>query len=240
MKITPEGIALIKQFESLSLSSYLCPAGIWTIGYGHTGPAVAKGQTILAAEAETMLATDVARFDAFVRLKCPTATSAQHSAMVCLSFNIGTGNFQKSSVLRLHNAGDVTGAARAFALWNKATGADGAKRELRGLTRRRAAEAALYLSDDGHDDDQRTRAADVAPEKPLATSRVMIGSTVGGAATVASGAAQMVGEIEHLKALIAPLMSYLPALQKLFIVLGLLGIGVAMVARWTDRKHGRL
>ena len=240
MKITPEGLALIKQFESLSLRSYLCPAGKWTIGYGHTGVAVGQGQTITAADAEAMLMDDLSRFDALIRLKCPSATPAQHSAMVCLCFNIGAGSFQKSSVLRLHSAGDVTGAARAFALWNKATAADGQKRELRGLTRRRAAEAALYLSDDGHDDEQRTRAADVMPEKPLSQSRVMVGSTIGGVATIASGAAQLVTEIQWLKDLITPMTAYIPALQKLFVVLGIAGIAVAMIARWHDRKNGRV
>lgn len=240
MKITPEGIALIKQFESLSLTSYLCPAGVWTIGYGHTGPAVAKGQTITATDAEAMLADDIARFDTFVKLKCPTATPAQHSAMVCLAFNIGVGGFRTSSVLRLHNAGDVAGAARAFALWNKATNAGGKKVELRGLTRRRAAEAALYLSDDGKDDAQRTRAVDVMPEKPLTQSRVMVGSTLGGVATLASGAAQAVNEIDHLKSLLQPLLPYVPALQLVFIAVALAGVMLAMVARWTDRKHGRL
>lgn len=240
MKITPEGIALIKQFESLSVSAYLCPANKWTIGYGHTGPDVAPGKVITPPEAEALLMADLAKFDSFVRLKCPTATPAQHAAMVCFCYNIGVGNFQTSSVLRLHNAGDVVGAGRSFALWNKATDADGVKRELRGLTRRRAAEAALYLSDDGHEDEQRTRAADVVAEKPLVKSRVMIGSTVGGAAMLASGAAQMMNEIEQIKNLILPLTPYLPLLQKLFVVLGLVGVGIAMAARWTDRKHGRL
>ncbi len=240
MKITPEGIALIKQFESLSLTSYVCPAGKWTIGYGHTGVAVGLGQTISQSDAEAMLMDDLSRFDAAVRLKCPTATPAQHSALVCLCFNIGFSNFQKSSVLRLHTAGDVTGAARAFALWNKATAADGQKKELRGLTRRRAAEAALYLSDDGHDDDQRTRAADVSPEKPLSQSRVMVGSAISGVASVASGAAHLVGEIEWLKDLITPMTAYIPALQKVFVVLGVVGIAVAMYARWHDRHTGRI
>jgi lysozyme len=240
MSIAPEGLALIRRFESLSLQAYLCPAGKWTIGYGHTGLDVGRGKSITPEEAEALLYADAARFAAFVRLKCPTATALQHAAMACLCFNIGTGNFQKSSVRRLHNAGDTAGAARAFALWTKATGADGKKRELRGLVRRRASEAALYLSDDGRNDPQRTRAADVSPEKPLTASRVMIGSSLGGAGTLSAGFTQLAEQLEWAKDLIAPMTPYLPWVHTAFIGLGVAGIAMAMIARWTDRKHGRL
>jgi len=240
MTITPAGFALLRQFEGCQLTAYLCPAKIWTIGYGHTGPDVRPGQTITIAEAEALLQADVQHFASGVERLCPVTTPAQFSALVCLAFNIGLTRFQKSSVRRLHNAGDVVGAARAFALWNKATDAAGVKRELRGLTRRRAAEAALYLSDDGFDDTQRTRAADVAPEKNLATSRVMVGSSVGGAATMATGAAQLISEIEQVKDGLLPLMPYVPALQKLFVVLALAGIACAMFARWHDQRSGKL
>ncbi len=237
MKLTQAGINLIKQFESCKLTAYLCPAQMWTIGYGHTGADVRKGQVITQSKAELILQSDLLAFDAAVQAQCPDATSAQHDAMTCLAFNIGIRNFGKSSVARLHNAGDVIAAARAFALWNKATDATGIKRELRGLTRRRAAEAALYLSDS---EDQRTRAADVVPEKPLSTSRVMLGSTIGGTATAVSGLAQLGTDIQSLKDMLLPLMPYLPLLQKIFVVLGLLGAGIAMYARWHDRKQGRV
>jgi lysozyme len=240
MKITPAGLALIKAFESLKLTSYLCPAQKWTIGYGHTGHDVSPGQSITAAQAEAILLRDVSRFDTAVRAQCPVATPAQHSALVCLAFNIGIGNFQKSSVARLHNSGDFTAAARAFGLWNKATASDGVKRELRGLTRRRAAEAALYLSGDGKDDEQRTRASDVVPEKPLAQSRVVMGSTVGGAAAAASALSQFANEIEWIKDLLLPLTPYLPLLQNVFVALGLVGFIVAVAARWHDKRRGRL
>ena len=73
--------------------------------------------------------------------KAPT-TQAQFDAMVCLAYNIGVNAFQRSTVLRRHNAGDYAGAAAAFAMWNKGGG-----KVLKGLVRRRAAEAALYRSD---------------------------------------------------------------------------------------------
>lgn len=240
MKVTPEGIALIKKYEGCELTAYLCPAGRWTIGYGHTGANVQNGYVITADDAEKLLIADIEQFDSLIAIECPKSTASQHSAMLCLAYNIGLQNFRKSSVLRLHNAKDYVGAAHAFALWNKATDSTGRLSELRGLTHRRAAEAALYLSDDGQIDQQRTRASDVQVEKPLSASRVMIGSAVGGGATIASGATQTIAEIEHAKNLLLPLTPYLPLLQKLFILLGLLGIGVAMFARWQDRQKGKL
>lgn len=195
--VTAAGLDLIRQFESLKLESYRCPAGIWTIGYGHTGPDVKPGQRVSAAQAEALLARDVARFAADVeRLLTAPACDNQFGAMVSLAFNIGSGNFARSSVLRLHNAGNEAGAAAAFALWNKATGSDGVKRELKGLTRRRAAEAALYLTPTEEAeaaDPQRTRAGDVAPaEAPAARSPAAIAATI---ASAAAGVQASVGAI---------------------------------------------
>lgn len=133
------GLAIIKQFEGLELKAYLCPARVWTIGYGSTGPHVKPGMTITEAQAEALLRDDLARFEAAAHSAAPNATQNQFDAMVSLAFNIGIGAFQKSSVLRLHKAGDFAGAGRAFGMWVKAKG-----KTLPGLVRRRAAEAALY------------------------------------------------------------------------------------------------
>lgn len=235
MKTGPKGVDLIKQFEELRVDAYICPAGIPTIGYGHTGPEVKIGQSITEDQADALLAADLAKFEKGVNAMCPETTQAQFDAMVCLAFNIGVSAFRKSSVARLHNAGDVLGAARAFGLWNKATAADGTKRELRGLTRRRAEEAAIYLSDDGKEEPQRTRAADVVTEAPLAVSKTMIGSGVAAASTVSS----YLSDIDYLKEQLTELAVYLPAIQTALVVIGLLGLGVAMYARWQDKKQGR-
>ena len=234
MKTSAAGRKLIKDFESLSLTAYVCPAGKLTIGYGHTGPDVTDGQVITAAQAESILKTDLAKFEGAVTSMCPETTQSQFDAMVCLAFNIGGANFKKSSVARLHNSKDYTGAARAFSLWNKATNADGKKVELRGLTRRRAAEAALYLTDDGIEEPQRTRAADVVPEKPLTVSKTMIGSGVAAASTASS----WLSDLDYLKTQLTDLAPYLPSISNALLVIGLIGIGVAMYARWKDKKEG--
>jgi lysozyme len=148
MTLIAEGIALITAFESCRLKAYRCPAGLWTIGYGHTGAEVHDGLTITQAEADGLLRTDLAKFDTGVLRLCPQSRDTQHAAMVSLAYNIGLGNFANSSVARLHNAGRYGYASKAFALWNRVDG-----EVLPGLTKRRAAEASLYLRDADPDPD---------------------------------------------------------------------------------------
>lgn len=141
-RINSAGLDLIKSFEGLRLSAYRCPAGVWTIGYGHTGPDVKTGQHITPAEAEALLRGDLDRFESGVNsfLDAAPTTDNQFAAMVSLAFNIGLGAFQRSTVLRQHKAGNRQRAAAAFLMWVKGGG-----RTLPGLVRRRTAERALYL-----------------------------------------------------------------------------------------------
>lgn len=146
-RINAEGLRIIREFESLELKAYLCPAGVWTIGWGHTGPDVKPGMEITEARAEQLLRMDLDRFEAAVQKLAPVATDNQFSAMVSFAFNVGEDidddriaeGLGDSTLLKKHNAGDFAGAAREFAKWNKAKG-----KVLAGLARRRAMEAALY------------------------------------------------------------------------------------------------
>lgn len=140
-KINKAGLDLIKQFEGCELKAYYCPAGVLTIGYGSTGEHVKPGMVITEAQAEELLRADLARFESAVDEAAPNATDDQFAAMVALAFNIGVKAFLKSTVLRKHLAGDHMGAAKAFGMWVKARGVT-----LKGLVRRRAAEAQLYRS----------------------------------------------------------------------------------------------
>ena len=137
--INQAGLDLIKSFEGLKLAAYKCPAGIWTIGYGSTGPHVSPGMVITRRSAEEMLRQDLRRFEESVDRTCPNATDNQFAAMVSLAFNIGVANFEKSTVARMAAAGNHTRAKLAFLLWVKAAG-----KTLAGLVRRRQAEAKLY------------------------------------------------------------------------------------------------
>ena len=133
-------IDLIKQFEGFLLSAYLCPANVWTIGYGHTG-GVQKGDEITEAEAEDILRDDVKdAADAVVDMVGDDTNQGQLDALVSFAFNCGAGALKKSTLLRHHNAGRFEEAGDEFLRWDKA----GNKR-LPGLTRRREAERLMYL-----------------------------------------------------------------------------------------------
>lgn len=140
MRINDKGLALIKSFEGRRLKAYRCPAGVPTIGYGHT-EGVEMGQTITEAQAEELLRRDLEEFEQGVSKaigKAPT-TPDQFSAMVSFAFNLGLASLNRSSVLRYHRLGEYGTAADSFRLWVLAKG-----RRLEGLVRRREAEAELY------------------------------------------------------------------------------------------------
>lgn len=146
MKINSRGLDLIKASEGLRLQSYRCPAGIWTIGYGHTGIDVEPNQLIYVERAEALLAKDVERFEKGVgkRLK-RVPTGNQFAAMVSLAYNIGLIAFGHSSVLRLFNQGKPARAALAFLLWVKVRNQRTNKLEVvQGLVNRRRAEQELF------------------------------------------------------------------------------------------------
>lgn len=139
-KINAAGLDLIKSFEGLRLKAYICPANVWTIGYGSTGPHVKAGMTITQKEAERLLLDDLERFEAGVDKLLGNATDDQFSACVSLAFNIGLSAFARSTVLKRHKLKNHVGAANAFLLWNRGGGMI-----LKGLVRRREAERRLYL-----------------------------------------------------------------------------------------------
>lgn len=142
-QINEAGERLIKSFEGLELEAYLDIGGVPTIGWGHTG-GVKLGDTITAEEADDLFDKDTDRFEAAVDLLTHgRATDNQFAALVSFAYNVGEGALKTSTLLRLHNEGDYAGAAAQFARWNRAAG-----RILKGLTRRRAAEAQLYRKED--------------------------------------------------------------------------------------------
>ena len=143
-RINAAGISLVQHFEDISLSTYIDPAGVPTIGWGHT-PAE-MGQTITFAVANLLLLGDLAQAEATVVASTVLATTTdnQFSAMVSLCFNIGSGSFLSSTVLRMHRSGTFQEAAAAFSMWNRAH-IDGRLKVLPGLTKRRALERELYL-----------------------------------------------------------------------------------------------
>lgn len=144
-QVNQEGFNLIKEFEGFRSKAYLCPAGVWTIGYGNTfypsGHKVRQGETITEKEAEKLLRITVESFaDRVNKLVRVPVTSNQFSALVSLAYNIGVGAFTNSTLLRLVNEKRFTEASNQFLVWNKAGG-----ETLEGLNRRRKRERELFL-----------------------------------------------------------------------------------------------
>jgi GH24 family phage-related lysozyme (muramidase) len=149
-KTNAAGLEIIKHFEGWRADAYLDAVGVWTIGYGHTSkagpPEVYKGQTITKEEGEEILKRDLLVFEnAVSRMVTRTPNSDQFSALVSFTYNFGESQVSTSTLIRKHNSGDFAGAAAEFPKWNHA---GQPPQVLPGLTRRRNAERALYLSQD--------------------------------------------------------------------------------------------
>ncbi|UKJ76522.1 lysozyme [Azospirillum brasilense] len=139
----PDALALVRHFEGLYLEAYLCPAGVPTIGYGHTA-GVRMGQTINGLQAEVYLRADMANAAAAVdRLVTVPLTDQQRGALPSFVFNLGAGALQTSTLLRLLNQRDYVGAGAEFPKWVYAT-VNGVKKQLDGLKKRRAPERAMF------------------------------------------------------------------------------------------------
>ena len=143
-RVNPAGVELVKRFEGLRLFAYLCPAGVWTIGYGHTGADVRPKQQITQERAEMLLDMDLDEAAAAVAKHVTVPLSDnQFAALASFVFNLGEGAFKKSTLLRRLNDGNYRAVPEELAKWNKIT-QNGQKVPSMGLTKRRKAEAALW------------------------------------------------------------------------------------------------
>jgi len=159
VRVSDVGKQLIKDFEGVHRRPYLCPAILWTVGVGRvlypeqnklkiperkTYPLKPEHDKAWSDESiDLLFDADLLRFESGVLRMCPDSVTSQgqFDALVAFAFNCGLGALQASTLRRLYNAGDITGAAAEFPKWNKGGG-----RILPGLTRRRLAEQALFLS----------------------------------------------------------------------------------------------
>lgn len=142
MKTSPIGLALIKRFEGFSATPYLCPARIWTIGYGHV-LLPAERTTLMQVDeamAERLLIGDVLFAEQAVRkyISVPLSEN-QFDALVSFTFNVGAGALQRSALRRVINRGEVDEIPRQWMRW-----VWGGGRRLTGLARRRAAELLVF------------------------------------------------------------------------------------------------
>lgn len=141
MKISENGIKLIKEFEALELKAYLCPANVWTIGYGHT-QGVKPNDEISVYQAERYLIADLIPIERdIIQLVRVPLTQGQFDALASFAFNCGIKAFSTSTLLKKLNAGDYNAAADQFERWKFAKG-----KALPGLERRRRLEKRLFQS----------------------------------------------------------------------------------------------
>lgn len=146
MKTSDKGIAFIKSFETLRLQAYkpVRTEKYYTIGYGHYGPDVIPGMVITEPEAEALLQTDLVDFEICVNRSTAgwNLRQCQFDALVSFTFNVGVNAIQNSTLLKLIKQGASEKAIRdEFARWCYSDG-----RVLKGLQRRRQAEADMYFS----------------------------------------------------------------------------------------------
>jgi lysozyme len=142
--VPPTAVEIVKKWEGFRHAAYLCPAAVWTIGYGTTfypnGHKVQPGDTATRTEAEGYLRHDMERFARAVdRLITVPLAEHERAALISFAYNVGEGALERSTLRRLLNKGDRAGAAAEFKRWNKGGG-----NVLSGLVRRRAEEEALF------------------------------------------------------------------------------------------------
>lgn len=239
MKTSRRGVALIQEFEGYSSVAYRDPIGIWTIGYGFI-EGVREGDRITKEQATDRLKRELVKYEqAVMQATGGNCNQNEFDALVSFAFNVGTEGMKKSSVIKAHRRSDKQAAARAFSLWNKAGGKVWA-----GLTRRRAAEAALYaepMHDDVSDPINGPRQGmpqRVDAESSMGASAINRSAVVIGGTSVVAGASQ-VTEVLQTATVAADSMQKLgqwliPVL--LFAVAGLAGYIVWQ--RWKQRKEG--
>ena len=144
MKPSDACLALIRESEGCKLKAYRCPAGKWTIGWGHTSPEIGPGLKWDQAKADAVLLQDADRHWAAIAGVVGKCTQGQCDALTDFAFNLGPGALKGSTLLAKHQAGDYKGAAAEFKKWVHAR-VDGRMIVLPGLVKRRAKEVALYV-----------------------------------------------------------------------------------------------
>ncbi len=219
MQVSNEGRRFIESFEGYSADAYLCPAGVPTIGFGHTAGVNMGDRLGSREEGDALLAEDLRSFAFQVTRALDSANTDQQEfdAMVSLAFNIGIAGFTGSTVLRMHKEGKKPEAARAFSMWNKAT-VNGVLQEVPGLTRRRAAEAAVYLTPDESPAlsppapvEAGSMPQAIAPPPSVASSKTVIA----GGVSVAAGAATVADQINQVTPIVESISTVGASFQNL-------------------------
>lgn len=218
-RINSEGILLIKQWEGCRLQAYKCPAGIWTIGYGHTRTARA-GMVITQQQADDLLREDLRVFEKAVDdAVAVDLTDNQFAALVSWTYNIGEGAMRRSTLVKRLNQGHYEAVPGELAKWNKVKG-----KPVRGLSNRRAAEAGLWA-----------RGNFVASRSTVPTDTISATeaatSTGTGKAAIGVGAAGVISTVAQHSELLAALGTLGPVVG-----IVLIAVAVGLFVLWRKGK----
>ena len=146
MKISAEGLSLIKKFEGCELEAYKCAAGVWTIGYGST-KGVKEGDTITQEGADKLLTEEMHEYEGYINdMVTVDLKQNEFDALVSWVFNLGPSNLSSSTLLNRLNNKMFDDVPNQIKRWNKAGG-----EVLQGLVRRREAEALLFEGKEWHE-----------------------------------------------------------------------------------------
>ena len=235
--VSEAGVSLVKKFEGLhkvtsegDVRAYRCPAGRWTIGWGHC-KGVKSGMRATVEECEKFLQEDLNEAGNVVtRFVNVPLTQQQYDALASFVFNLGSGNFQSSSLLKKLNQGLYDDIPEQIMRWNKAR-VEGELKALKGLTRRRTAEAALFsmdapLADEGGD--LMAQKPEQSAVKPLKKSKTLAGAGVAGGA----------GIMTEVASQLQPLVGYSESIKYIFLAASLAGVALVTYARLKDNQEG--
>ena len=237
-KISKDGIELIKKFEGLHkvkddgmVHAYRCSAGRWTCGFGAT-KGVRSGVKWTKEYCEMRLIEDIEEHGAAVKKYVHVPLSqGQYDALTSFVFNLGEGNFRSSTLLKKLNQGHYDDVPEQIMRWNKCR-IDGKLTPLKGLTRRRSAEAAIFSRDALMPSDEggptMAQKPSAAAPKPLTKSKTMAGVGIAGTATALN---EIAGQMQGL-------VAYADSLKTVFLICAIAGIALAAYARVKDHKEG--
>jgi lysozyme len=237
MHMSVEGIdALLKKFEGCKLKAYRCPAGVWTIGYGHTSaagiPEVVQGMTITQAEANDILRRDLVKYEQGVEaLLHQPVTQNQFDVLVDFAYNAGIGALKSSTLLKKVNAADFDAVPAELMKWTKGGG-----QVLKGLVARRRAEAGWWRDLDAEPIDEQEQRA----EPDAIVPKTMVESKQGNAALLTAG----LGSVAAAKEVAAQaqdasdtLGTFLNLLSNPSFVLMVVVVGLAGAIWYWRKKH---
>lgn len=236
MKMSDAGIdAMLKKFEGCKLKAYRCPAGILTIGYGHTSaagePEVKEGMTITQEQALEILHRDLGKYEKGVKdLLKIELTQNQFDVLVDFAYNAGVGALAKSGLLRAVNAGNFDAVPDELMKWTKGGG-----KVLPGLVKRRQAEAVWWRAHEHHADDHHDHRTepDAVPVKKMAESKQGNSAIAVGALGSVGAAKEVVEQVQEANDLFDTVMGLFGNPQFLMMA-AVVGLGCAI---WYWRKQ---